>query len=323
LALMRTVLESKGESPRVFRNTIFFVCPSDVERNAFLTLIKKKTAYEQVQADKTLRLTDEQKRDVANNLRKEEENLKDAVKRCYRLAYAPSKDGLKEVDLGIPTYGEKKSLDQGVYEQLKAEQEILERISPLVVKEKYLGNKEFVKLRQIYDSMLRTPGERRITSGEAFEESISQGVKQGLFGLGELSEDGASVTCRYFREDATVDMGGTEVIVKDSICLLQKQSGEQVPIPFPVGKSDGKTGPVTVTPSQPIPVKALGHVTLEFEVPRGKVSQLMGMMSFLQSKFQDLHITVKATEGSISEEDYVNKIKETLKQLGIDFEDQS
>jgi hypothetical protein len=47
----------------------------------------------------------------------------------------------------------------------------------------------------------------------------------------------------------------------------------------------------------------------------------MGMMSFLQSKFRDLRITVKATEGSISEDDYMNKIKETLKQLGIDFED--
>jgi len=319
---MRTVLESKGESPRVFRNTIFFVCPSDVERNALLTLIKRKTAYEQVQGDKTLRLTDEQKREVANNLRKEEENLKDAVKRCYRLAYAPSKDGLKEVDLGIPTYGEKKSLDQGVYDQLKAEQEILERISPLVVKEKYLGDKDFVKLHQIYDSMLRTPGERRITSAEAFEESISQGVKQGLFGLGELSGDGASVTCRYFKEDATVELGDTEVIAKDSICLLQEQSGERTPIPFPVGKSDSKGGAVPTVSSQPIPARALGHVTLEFEVPRGKVSQLMGMMSFLQSKFQGLHITVKAFEGSISEEDYTNKIKETLKQLGIDFEDE-
>jgi hypothetical protein len=141
--------------------------------------------------------------------------------------------------------------------------------------------------------------------------------------LGELSEDGASVTCRYFREDSTVDMGDTEVIVKDSICLLQEQSGEQTPIPFPVGKSEGKGGAAPATSPQPAPTRALNHVTLEFEVPRGKVSQLMGMMSLLQSKFQDLRITVKATEGSISEEDYTNKIKETLKQLGIDFDENS
>ena len=321
-ACMKNVLETKGDSPRVYRNTIFFVCPSDTEKAAFRNILKRRMAYTQIQIDKTLKLSEEQKHEVTTNLRKEEDNLKDSVKRCYRLAFAARKDGLEEIDLGIPTYGEKRALDQEIYEQLRSEQKILERIAPLVIKEKYLRDKDFVKIQLIYDSMLKTPGERRVINPSVIEEAITQGVKQGLFGLGELNDNETSVTCRYFKEDATVEFGETEVIVRDSICLLQKQSEEPTLVPFPVGKSKDQDVTIPEKPLPQEPTKTLDHVTLIFEVPRGKISQLMGMMSFLQSKFHGLHITVKATEGSISEDDYVNKIKETLKQLFIDFEEE-
>lgn len=321
-ALMKNILETKGDSPRVYGNTIFFVCSSDTEKTAFKNLLKRRMAYAQIQVDKTLKLSEEQKHEVIANLRKEEDNLKDGVKRCYRLAFAARKDGLEEIDLGIPTYGEKRALDQEIYEQLRSEQKILERIAPLVMREKYLQNKEFVKVQLIHDSMLKTPGERRVVNPSVIEEAIAQGVKQGLFGLGELNDDGTSVTCRYFKEDATVEFSETEVIVRDSICLLQRQSQEPTLVPFPIGKPEDQGVTTSTIPSQQEPATLLNHVSLEFEVPRGKISQLMGMMSYLQSKFHDLRITVSATEGSISEDDYVNKIKETLKQLCIDFEEE-
>jgi len=43
----------------------------------------------------------------------------------------------------------------------------------------------------------------------------------------------------------------------------------------------------------------------------------MRMIIFLQEKFERLRINIKATEGSISDEDY-NKIKEIFTQLGIE-----
>jgi hypothetical protein len=59
-------------------------------------------------------------------------------------------------------------------------------------------------------------------------------------------------------------------------------------------------------------------VSLKFTVPLGKVSQVMGMMNFLQNKFKILRITINAIEGSISNEEYESKIKETLRQLGLE-----
>ena len=43
------------------------------------------------------------------------------------------------------------------------------------------------------------------------------------------------------------------------------------------------------------------------------------MMNLLQSKFGTLRIEISATDGEISEQDYEDKIEETLRQLGVEF----
>ena len=60
------------------------------------------------------------------------------------------------------------------------------------------------------------------------------------------------------------------------------------------------------------------HVHLRLTVPRGKVSGLMGVMNLLQHKFNRLEITLLADEGSISEQEYEDKIREAFRQLGIE-----
>ena len=62
------------------------------------------------------------------------------------------------------------------------------------------------------------------------------------------------------------------------------------------------------------------EVNLKFKIPQGKVSQIYGAMNFLQTKFQSLEIEIKARDGYMSKDDFSNKIKETLLQLGIDLE---
>jgi hypothetical protein len=312
---MKSVLETKGDSPRVYRNTIFFVCPSEVEKNAFIEVLKHRIAYEHIQDDKTLTLTDDQRKDIAKHLKKEEDNLTDAVRRLYRLVYVPAREGVSELDIGIPTYGERGGLDQEIYEKLRAEKEILEKISPLVIKERYLKERDQVKLLQIYDSMLKTPGERRAIGPEVIEESIKEGVKQGLFGKGELREDGTAI-CRFFKEDPTIAWIESEVLLRDDLCLSERQAtaiGADETLPQPVN------GFVRSESSMASPI-LLNELQLKFKIPRGKISQLMGVLHFLQSKFQSLEMDIKAKEGSVSEDEYSSKIQEALRQLGIDLE---
>ena len=318
--LMSETLESKGGSPRVYRNTLIFLYPSEAERITLRNSIKRLISYKQIQGDKTLSLSDEQRREVSGKVQMEERDLPDVVKKCYRLVRLPGKDALKENDLGVPTYGEKKKLDDLIYEQLRLESEILEKISSIIIKEKYLRERDFAKIRLIYDSMLKTPGESRIVSQQAFEMSIAQGVKQGAFGIGELTGDNAPV-CNFFKEEVKAPFGEDELIIRDSICSTQKGSDKNVAV-SPIlpagiegmGNVSAKAGNITDTVTTEKKV-----VRLDFHIPRGKISQIMGMMNLLQTRFDDLRISIAATNGSISQEDYENKIRETLRQLGIEI----
>ncbi len=75
------------------------------------------------------------------------------------------------------------------------------------------------------------------------------------------------------------------------------------------------------TKSQEVGGRLLQELDLKFKIPRGKTSQLMGVMHYLQSKFQSMELEIRARDGSISEDDYSNKIREALRQLGIEFEE--
>jgi hypothetical protein len=99
-----------------------------------------------------------------------------------------------------------------------------------------------------------------------------------------------------------------DLLVSDGLCNSQLQSESTDVHERPLNES--KTGDVLVQPAiaDDTEAKIRKEVTLRFEVPIGKVSQLYGTMNFLQTKFGSLEIEIKATNGYISEDDYVKPV---------------
>jgi len=321
-SLMKEIIEMKGESPRVYRNTIFFLCPSESDRTAFVESLKKKIAWERIQSDKTVKLSDAQRKEVATGLKRESDGLGEALRAYYRLVFEPTRSGPTEVDLGIPTFGERSTIDEETYDRLRGDSKILETLHPTVLKEKYLQGHDYIGVSRTYETMLRTPGERRPVSKAAFEESVRQGVKLGLFGLGELSNGAGAPTCTSFKEDAHVTFDDGEVIIKDNVCIDQRKpqmTGQNQTKPGTGSTSDTRAPSNEV--GQQVASRSMTHINLRFSVPRGKVSGIMGMMSYLQSKFQSIELQISAENGHMTEDEFRNKIKEALQQLGISLED--
>ena len=328
--LMKNTLEMKGNTPRVNRNTVFFLVPLERERSGFYNQLRKVIAYQTIESDKTLVLSNEQAKEVRAERKKAEDGIGDMLRRYYRTLFIPTKEGLKEGDLGVPTYGDTKKLDEVVYDKLKSDGEILERIHPLAIKERYLKTNESVSTEQLHQSSAKTPGEARIIGQDAWESGICEGVAQGLFGLGEL-ENGEPV-CRYFKENPpSITLVGSEVIIREDICIAQKKEEteeQDSDVTYPpggtptpeiveggdnVGKSDGD--------SSPLESSGRKEIHLQFTVPKGKVAGLMGVMNLLQANFDNLRIDLQATDGEMSEQDYEDKIKEAFAQLGIDLDE--
>lgn len=319
---MTEILVNKGQTPRVYRNTLFFLYPLESERPAFVNFLKRKIANEQIDADKHLSLSEEQKKEIKKDIKNAERDLKEYLRRLYRMIAVPHKDGFKTIDLGIPTYGEDGNLVDEVHEKLRSGSEILVKIAPLVLKEKYLVGRDTVLTEQLYQSALKTPGEARPVSRSVLEQGIAEGVQMGLFGLGDL-KDGQPV-CRNFREPTSVALTGNEVIISEDLCRQQKEAeksppgGPQVPFPKPGGGGDGPPTGIKDKGGEELPRQEMLHeVRLNFQVPKGKVSNIMGVMNLLQSKFEILEVGLTARDGTISEQDYQEKIEETFTQLNI------
>jgi len=129
--VMINILQNKGQTPRVHRNTIFFLTTLESERLTFADTLKRKIAYEYIEHDQNLNLSEEQRKTIKKELRNAEGSLRESIRRLYRTIVIPVKEGLKDSDMGIPTYGEEKALDREVYEKLRYHQEIIENIAPL------------------------------------------------------------------------------------------------------------------------------------------------------------------------------------------------
>ena len=319
--LIREIMERRGSTPRVYRNTLFFLTSIESEKPALHHALTTTLAWRGIQKDQHLRLTDQDKAVMKTKLKDAEKSMHDMLRRCYRQILVPTRDSVKELDLGIATYGEMKAIDDEVYEKLRSEDDITEKVAPLVIKRKYLsGSEGYVFTEQLYQSSLRTPGELRTLGRDVWESAIKEGVKNGLFGLGEIEAD--RPVCRYFKKDATVAFSGNEVLLREELCSEEREETKP-PAPQAHKEKTEETNGKPISKLTDVSVqtkKTRDQVHLTFVLPKGKVSALLGILNYLQSNFEKLQLEVAASDGQISDEDYESKIEEALQQMGIDVD---
>lgn len=315
--IMEAIVQNKGQTPRVNRNSVLFLCPLESERSGFKTMLKRVMAFESINEDADLNLTDEQKKEVNNTLRQLSSEIHEAIRGLYRTMYVPARADLKQIDMGIPTYGISGKIDQLMYQKLRTEGEILEVLAPLVIKERYLAGNRYVKTEQLYRSALTTPGEPRPLHRQVIERGISEGVRMGLFGLGNLEED--EPMCRFFKEDiGTLSFTGSEILIRDPQIKIEEEKAKIVVQLRDYPSAEEKKPPVE---QEHIGGEAKEHVYLGFKLPKGKVSSLLGIMNYLQSRFDVLDVKLDAHMGSISKQEYEEKILEGFRQMGVELQD--
>ncbi|MGB9617733.1 MAG: DUF499 domain-containing protein, partial [Desulfomonilaceae bacterium] len=321
--VIREIMERKGSTPRVYRNTLFFLTPIETEKPAFHHALVAALAWRGIQKDQHLALTDQDKAQVNTKIKEAEKSMHEMLRRCYRQILVPSRDGLRALDLGIAVYGETKALDDEVYEKLRSENELMEKVAPLVIKAKYLsGSEDYVFTEQLYQSTLRTPGEMRTVGRDAWESAIKEGVGAGLFGLGEM--EGDKPVCRYFKQSPTVAFSGGEVLIKADLCRVEPAK-ESAP---PDEIAPGSDFPLTASPHAPDVMSDLAkpqeqrtsRIKLRFILPKGKASNLLGVINFIQTNFGELRVELHAQDGGMSQQDYEDKVLEAFRQMGVEVE---
>ncbi len=312
----KELLDNYGERPRVYRNTLIFLCPIDAERINFERFLKRKLAWQLIEADKNLSLTPEQKREVKDKIKKAENEAKEYLRNLHRIVLLPSRDNFTEIDLGIVTYGAETTIDREIYERLKSEGQILEKLAALSLREKYLKDRDYVETKNILESFFKTPGEFRIVPDEVLRTCIKEGVEQGLFGIGDV-EDGKPI-CRHFKVGCSPELTEGEILIRADVCKIPEEEYklEEDVIPTKKGIGDG------------VKKEEFGKkyhtIHLKLDVPTGKLSDIVRVIHFIKSMFKkvDVKVEISAEDGEMPVSDYEDKIMEAIKQAEVEIEDE-
>ncbi len=319
------LFEKYGESPRIYKNALFFLCITTEYTEPFNRFLRKLLALRSLEKEKDLQLTDQQREKVKSELKNYSQREYEELRKLYSKIFIPSKNGLKEIDLGIPTFKET-WLDNEIYELLRSQSEILERLSPKVILNKYLQGKEYLGSQALYDTFLKTPGEIRLTSKEALIESIKQGVKEKLFGYGDLENE--VVVCKYLGEEPDVYLTENEIIIPTNTCEKQMQE-EQAQnstdfhleeIKHPTSTEEHKAEEDYSAPYE----QEISRINLKLNVPAGQMSTVVRVANYLKTQFENcsIEITITATNGKLKQTEYEDKIMEALKQAEIEIREE-
>lgn len=214
-AFCQNLVEYRGETPRIYRNTLFFTIPLSGEAQQLKEETKKVIAYEEIKRDNSLNLSTTQRKEIDATLKQSKSALEKALRQDYRTVLIPEKEGFCEEDLGLPAAGMNAPFDETVYETLRMKGDVLASIGPRNILLRYMKDNSIVSTSQLFHSSLRTPGETRILR-EAWVNGICQGVQDGLFALGEKA--GGTLVPHYFKESplaATLD--NDEVIIPSEL----------------------------------------------------------------------------------------------------------
>ena len=186
-AFCQDLIENRGETRRIYRNTLFFILPASGKATELEAETRKVIAYEEIKKDTSLNLSSSQKREVEEALKQTNSSLENALRRDYRTVLVPQKDGFTEEDLGLPVVGMTPPFDEAVYDLLCVKNAIATNLGPRNIAIAYLQNNDTVSTVQLLNTSLRTPGETRVLR-EAWVNGIRRGVQQKepeLFALGE------------------------------------------------------------------------------------------------------------------------------------------
>ncbi|MCX7609001.1 MAG: DUF499 domain-containing protein [Anaerolineales bacterium] len=318
-AFVRDLLEKCGQTFRIYHNTVVLLAADESELAGVRQHIKRLLALRAIREDKAIwrQLSEDNRQVHENKLKDEEGGIAHRLMSTYRHLAKVDEQGLRWLDLGLPTVGAKPSLAYRVYEFLRAEDLLLDRISPRRVLEKAIGTAEAERsVDEIYEAFLRYPHLPMLKDKQVLLHAIAHGVKEKLFGVrvgGRL----------YFGEEiAAADLETGAVVVRELAERVQRppESKEKGPGEGSPTGGVGEAGGPNSAPASAIAAAGIREYRLVAIIPWDKLSDFVrGVVMPLHQDGADMtvQITLDArSETGIQQTTLNQKVRETLRQIG-------
>jgi hypothetical protein len=326
--LIEKIATKKGNSERIYRNTILFSVASDSASGRLQTDIRDYLACQKISSDYSSTLEHDQKEDLKKRMSEAGKSTDSSLVTTFAtISKFSVKNGYQTIQLKQFKDSIENQINTNIIDALKEEEWLLDMVGlNLLSKNNLLPTIDApIKARDVYETFLRFDDKPMITGTEAVAKSLLRYCANNEFCI--ASGDGKTFTKYYLGE--TVPFFDLNDI---SYWLVDKS---QKPAPEPAANTEPTEGDISNDPVQgqanePEPSesenKKIKSITVSGKVPMEQYTQLFQsfIMPLAQNNIEiEIRIKGKSTTAKpLSESSQEYKIvKESAKQLGLNFEE--
>lgn len=261
------ILNNHGMTYRKYRNTLVFLAPDDAVLQGVVEAARRLIALRGIAMDYATgeQLSEEQRQDLEKRLDDARSRLPSLVSAAYRhiVVGGPEKE-LHAWDMGAQAYDTSRTLSQRVWDTLKSEEKLLEKLDPrLIVEERWTlwpGDKDVLRVADLWDYFVRYTHLPMLADQAVLTKAIVEGLERGLFGYG--LGDGERLDFDTFYPPGTPPEGQLREAPQSAWLVRPEVAARiappQLPGPTPPGPPPPGLPPPTPPPPVPPPVIAPG-----------------------------------------------------------------
>lgn len=190
------ILNNSGSKHRTYRNVLIFMVPDEEYHEQLIKLVKRFMALQLIEKDRDLNknLSEENRQDLQLKVKRTETDIPQAIAATYRhIVIAAEKKELTELDMGQVYITQSNQLSNQVWNILRDQEHLLEKIDPMVFISPrwslWVENKKLLNTRVLADYFTQYTNLPMIANEDVIRQAISDGVIRGLFAYATGSED--------------------------------------------------------------------------------------------------------------------------------------
>ncbi len=328
--LYHIIQDNHASGPRIHKNTTLYLALAKVPYLRAQEAARKLLALEDIQSDRGLVLSDDQRADLARLLQEAREALPVLVKSCYTGMLEPqdAKGAYRFFD--ITAYVRIHStLQAAITEVLRTEDLLPSQLDPAYLVQGpwrlWPEDEPYLNLRDLREYFLRLPELPFLENEDVLKNAILQGMRIHLFELGVKGNEGFAQVWNSSQPPRADQIFFGEAYVLARPGALPRPEPGPVPPPGPNG--NGGTNPI-----EPIPTPKNGsakktaktkvRVTLE-QLELSRIPALVDLAKALRDAGGSVHLRVEieATNPNGLDEGVLNtSARELLDQYGLKYE---
>lgn len=339
--LIASMTTESGSSSRTFKSALIWVAPEDAA--TLLDEARKLLAWKDIDADAgELKLDETQQRQLAENAKRAERDLREAVWRAYKNVFLLADDNsMRKIDLGLVHSSAANSLVELILSRLRQEDIVVEGVSPNFLTRYWPPALPEWSTKSVRDAFYASPKFPRLLKQEAVKETISRGLDAGTVAYVGKASDGGYEPFVYKRS-----LGAGDIEIAEDVYLIVRERAEEYltkkaapsspsgateptaggaapsPVtasPIPTGTTSGPTPTATTAASEPPPGTEIGGFQWTGEISPQK---WMNFYTKVLSRFATagglkLTVTVDVAPPGGTTMSKVEETKVALRELGL------